>query len=179
MAFSLNERTKELFRLWITEQLKHGVPFDDQRPLHFALASMHATHGKDFRLGYFETSFAASFLYHDTVHFKTWLPALTRSLSTFVPIVHPFMVEDGPTLKKICAIINKDPAKLRIAVIDRAEDLHSVQSPGKCDALLNMSCAGPMNDDGQLLHCSTEYQADGSKVVWRPPQPGQFIRPAH
>ena len=181
LGFTKGESTKELFRRWILEQLKDGVPVDDQAPLHRALMSMAHTHSHAFRAGYFETSFATSFVHHDNLEFKSWLPALTRSLSTPIPIVHPVDPATFPglnrerALQKICQAFNHSPERVRILLLHGKYGNASIaefRSPDACDEFLGTSCAGPVDGDGQPACFGTQ-----DNLSWDPPRRGAYIRP--
>ena len=181
LGFTKGDNTSELFRRWIVEQLKHGVPLDDQAPLHQALMSMAETHSHAFRAGYFETSFAVSFVHHDNLAFKSWLPALTRSLSTPIPIVHPVDpatfsgLNNDRALEKICRAFNDSPDEIRILLLHGKygnASLTEFRSPDACDEFLGTSCAGPVDSDG-LQACLGSQ--DG--ISWDPPRHGAYIRP--
>lgn len=139
-------------------------------------------YGQQFRLGVFETSFASSFFHHDNVGYKHWYPALTRSMSTFVPIIHPVTSGPGVTLEETlvatCAEVNRNHDEVRVVLqtSEGLDGLRQVSTPDECDATLNTSCAGPVDQFGIPEVCGNEFKDSGYKVVWNPPKKGQFIR---
>ena len=182
MAYTSSDVTRELFVRWAFEQIKFGIPLDDQVTLSRAIMKLLGQYGDDFRFGIIETSFATSLLHHDNAFFKSSLPALTRSISTFVPIVHPVISFDGSfteILDYTCGVFNKNPESLRVILETDygVGGLLEVSSPEECDRFLNKSCAGPINTfSGLPFSCADEFVASGSRVVWRPPSKGSFIR---
>lgn len=89
MGYVLSVNTKILFSNWLRSQKKVGKAIDDQGPLMIALRDTRKQLGSKFKLGFFSTAFGASLMHHNDVDFSNFLPATTKVLSTFVPIVHP------------------------------------------------------------------------------------------
>jgi hypothetical protein len=181
MAYKRNDMSRELFENWIIEQIKFGVPLDDQITLHRALLTMDDKHGYGFSFGIFETSFATSLLHHDNAYFQSPLPKLTRPISTPVPIIHPIESFNKPLVEILeysCGVFNKKPGELRV-ILETSyglNGLRQVVSPEECEEVLGSSCAGPVDDKGLPLACADEYNASGSRLSWNPVPKGSYIR---
>ena len=168
MGYVSNVHTKILFSNWLKSQKKVGKAIDDQGPLMIALHDTRKQLGSKFKLGFFSTAFGASLMHHNDVDFSNFLPATTKVLSTFVPIVHPVQgfglkishFELMRALDAMCEKINHAPDKIRVLVKTSYDlgGLHVVYTDEECAIRIGEpTCAGKLNDENRtvcgFIHC--------------------------
>ena len=168
LGYSMNRHTSVLFSNWLHEQTSIGSARDDQRPLFNALATTRAHLGSKFKLGYFSSSFGCSLMHHNDVDFSSFLPATSKVLSTFVPVVHPVQsvglhtselsLSEG--LQAMCVLINRYPEKVRMLVKTTFDvgGISIVYSDQECAKVTGVStCAGKLNNANRTA-CGFQFE---------------------
>jgi hypothetical protein len=118
--------------------------------------------GSKFKLGFFSTAFGASLMHHNDVDFSNFLPATTKVLSTFVPVVHPVQgfglktshVELTRALDAMCEKINHSPGTVRMLVKTSydAGGLHVVYTDEECAIRIGEpTCAGKLSVENRTV----------------------------